>query len=96
MFWYDGTLSEKENLEFALNDPGLIYGATVFTTLRVYGNDLDHPLTNWQAHCDRLSSSLETFDWVSPNWERLRLGAEVLKVSYPILRITLFPDGREW
>jgi 4-amino-4-deoxychorismate lyase len=31
-----------------------------------------------------------------PNWKRLRQGAEILIKHYPILRITIFPDGREW
>ena len=83
-------------LELSIDDPGLLYGATVFTTLRVYQQSLDHPLTNWKSHECRLTSSLQTFGWQLPDWERLRSGAEILSASYPVLRITIFPDGREW
>ncbi|WP_239651457.1 aminotransferase class IV [Neosynechococcus sphagnicola] len=31
-----------------------------------------------------------------PNWQRLRQGAETLVPVFPVLRIVLFPDGREW
>lgn len=80
----------------AIDDPGLLYGATVFTTLRIYNRSLAHPLTNWQGHCDRLLSTLQAFDWQQPNWQSLRQGAEILITHFPVLRITLFPDGREW
>lgn len=79
-----------------INDPGLLYGATVFTTLRVYENSLDSSLTNWQAHCDRLNSSIQAFAWPQPDWNRINKGAQVLCESFPVLRIALFPDGREW
>lgn len=95
-FWYDGRLIEGNTLELNLNEPGLLYGATVFTTLRAYNQSLEHPLTNWEAHCDRLASSLQTFGWHSPNWKRLRQGAEALLPVYPVLRIVAFADGREW
>ncbi len=94
-FWYDGRLIEGRNLELAIDDPGLIYGATVFTTLRVY-NSLDHPLTHWTEHQTRLQSSLEAFDWLQPNWERVRHGADLLAAQFPVLRIVIFADGREW
>jgi 4-amino-4-deoxychorismate lyase len=68
----------------------------VFTTLRVYCQSLDRPLTNWQRHCDRLLSTIHTFGWQSPDWQRVRQGAEILLKDFPILRITIFPDGREW
>ncbi|MEC4818350.1 MAG: aminotransferase class IV [Scytonema sp. PMC 1069.18] len=83
-------------MELTIDDPGLLYGATVFTTLRVYDNSLDSRLTCWQAHCDRLKSSIQTFGWDFPNPERLRQGAEAIAKHFPVLRITLFPDGREW
>ena len=63
--------------------------------MRVYNNSLEHPLTNWQAHCDRLKSSLQAFAWSLPNWQRLRQGAELIMAHFPILRITIFPDRRE-
>jgi 4-amino-4-deoxychorismate lyase len=96
LFWYNGQLICDSTLELAIDDPGLLYGATVFTTLRVYQQSLNHPLTNWKSHCDRLTSSLQTFGWQLPDWQRLRSGAEQLSSSYPIVRITIFPDGREW
>ena len=96
MFWYDGRLIRGTKLELAIDNPGLLYGATVFTTLRVYQQSLHHPLTNWRSHCDRLTASLQTFGWQQPDWERLRRGAEQLTESYAVLRITIFPDGREW
>jgi 4-amino-4-deoxychorismate lyase len=79
-----------------INDPGLLYGATVFTTLRVYEKSLDSSLTNWQAHCDRLNSSIQAFAWPQPDWNRIREGAQILCEHFPVLRIALFPDGREW
>ncbi len=95
VFWYDGQLIRGQRLELAIDDPALIYGATVFTTLRVY-QSLDHPLTQWTEHLTRLRSSLEAFDWSQPNWERIRKGAELLAIQFPVLRIVIFPDGREW
>jgi 4-amino-4-deoxychorismate lyase len=94
--WYNGKLIDSQSLELDINDPGLLYGATIFTTMRVYENSLDSRLTNWLAHCDRLSFSIKAFGWQQPNWNRVRQGAEILLLNFPILRITLFPDGREW
>jgi 4-amino-4-deoxychorismate lyase len=96
MFWYDGKLIAENTLEISINEPGLLYGATVFTTMRVYGQSLVHPLTNWQAHCDRLYHSIQTFGWQYPNWQRLQEGAELLLPYFPVLRLVVFPDGREW
>ncbi|MBW4617676.1 MAG: aminotransferase class IV [Desmonostoc vinosum HA7617-LM4] len=96
IFWYSGHLIKSQTLELNINDPGLLYGATVFTTLRVYNNSLDSSLTNWPAHCDRLFSSLKFFDWQQPDWNRVRQGAETISLHFPVLRITLFADGREW
>ncbi|MBD0336252.1 MAG: aminotransferase class IV, partial [Cyanobacteria bacterium Co-bin13] len=56
---------------------------------------LDHPLTAWQQHCDRIHTSLAAFRWPQPDWSRVRQGAETLIPHYPVLRITLFPDGQE-
>jgi 4-amino-4-deoxychorismate lyase len=95
MFWYNGKLIEGNNFQLQVNDPGLLFGATVFTTLRVYDRSLTHPLTNWKAHCDRLMESLETFGWELPKWERIQQGAEILLSHHPVLRITIFSDGRE-
>ncbi|WP_414575835.1 aminotransferase class IV [Anabaena sp. CCY 9402-a] len=96
MFWYNGSLIQSHTLELDINDPGLLYGATVFTTLRVYDGSLDSSLTNWQAHCDRLFFSLQAFSWQQPDWKLVRQGAEAMLTHFPVLRITIFPDGREW
>ncbi|MEN9870806.1 MAG: hypothetical protein RLZZ171_1794 [Cyanobacteriota bacterium] len=96
MFWYDRKLIDAPQLHLDLNDPGLCYGATSFTTMRVYHKSLDHPLTSWQAHCDRLQTSLLAFGWQQPDWQQLRQGAEILAESFPVLRMAVFPDGREW
>ncbi len=95
MHWYGGELKQRDTLTLKVTEPGLLFGATVFTTLRVYGASLDHPLTAWDAHCDRLQSSINAFQWHTPNWDRIHAGAEHLMSHYPILRITLFPDGTE-
>ncbi len=63
MYWYDGQLIEEDKICLPITDPGLIYGATVFTTLRVYEQSLQHRLTQWEAHCHRLEKSLRDF-WV--------------------------------
>ena len=96
MFWYDGGIIKGEKLELTLNDPALLYGATVFTTLRVYHQSLADPLTNWQKHGDRLQQSLTAFAWPFPDWEKVKQGAEILAQYFPVLRITIFPDGKEW
>lgn len=94
--WYDGQALTENTITLAINDPGLLYGGTVFTTLRIYEENLDHDLTQWQKHCHRLSESLQTFHWQQPCWKQVRKGAECLSQYFPVLRITLFPDGREW
>lgn len=96
MYWYDGKLHDRESISLRIDEPGLLYGATVFTTLRVYETDLDHPWTQWVDHVQRLKTSIETFNWQQPHWENIRHGATQLSQLFPILRITLFPDGREW
>lgn len=96
MYWYNGKLINSDQLQLNINEPGLIYGANVFSTMRIYENSLQHPLTAWQAHCDRLSKSLEVFQWQQPNWQRIQQGAELLITHFPVLRLVVFPDGREW
>jgi 4-amino-4-deoxychorismate lyase len=95
MYWHEGQLIEKDTLEISIQDPGLLYGATVFTTMRVYQHSLNHSLTNWEAHCDRLRHSIETFGWQFPNWESLKQGSELLSFHFPVLRMAIFPNGRE-
>lgn len=94
-FWYDNQLIEGNILELTIDEPALLYGATVFTTLRVYHQSLESRLTNWQGHCDRLQSSLQQFDWPQPNWQKIRQAAEALIPFYSVLRITIFPNGKE-
>lgn len=95
-FWYDGKLIASRTIELDIDNPGLLYGATIFTTLRVYENSLDNRLTHWQSHLERLKKSLNYFDWLEPDWEMIRQGAEAIKQHFPVLRITVFPDGKEW
>ncbi|MGK7886057.1 MAG: aminotransferase class IV [Crocosphaera sp.] len=95
-YWYDGQLFTEDKICLSIDNPGLKYGATVFTTLRVYRQSLDHPLTQWKAHCNRLQSSLQQFGWCLPNWQKIAQGANYLIGTYPVLRITVFPNGKEW
>jgi branched-subunit amino acid aminotransferase/4-amino-4-deoxychorismate lyase len=74
-YWYAGQLVAGDTLTLSINDPGLLFGATVFTTLRIYENDLDHPWTAWASHCQRLTRSLQAFHWPEPDWARVRQGA---------------------
>jgi 4-amino-4-deoxychorismate lyase len=96
MYWYSGQLINSDQLQLKINEPGLLYGASVFSTMRVYEKSLQHPLTAWQAHCDRLNHSIQVFKWQQPNWERLKQGAELLLVNFAVLRLVVFPDGKEW
>lgn len=99
MFWYDGTLIADDapaGVDRPLDTVGLRFGASVFTTLRVYSDSLAHPMTQWQAHCDRLHSSITQFDWRTPDWPLIYEGAQQLKAHYAVLRITCFPDGKVW
>jgi 4-amino-4-deoxychorismate lyase len=96
MFWYNGKLLDSNKLELEITDPGLLYGATIFTTMRIYQQSLTHPLTHWLDHRHRLESSREKFAWKQPNWERIETGIAHLINLFPVLRITLFPDGKEW
>lgn len=94
-YWFAGQLCQGTDLALTVNDPALLYGATVFTTLRIYGASLDHPLTHWVAHQQRLAHGLTDFGWPHPDWARVCQGAEALIKEHPVLRITCFPDGRE-
>lgn len=96
MYWYDGQLITEKTIALSISEPGLLYGATVFSTLRVYDKNLEHNLTQWSDHCYRLLQSIEEFCWEQPNWQQVRQGAEQLSKVFPVLRITLFPDGKEW
>ncbi|MEM9816447.1 MAG: aminotransferase class IV [Cyanobacteria bacterium P01_D01_bin.6] len=94
-YWYNGHLMLSDTLALPYQDPGLLFGATVFTTLRVYEHHLGHPWTAWDAHQQRLARSLQAFQWPEPDWQRVQQGAEQLIQHYPVLRVTIFPDGRE-
>jgi 4-amino-4-deoxychorismate lyase len=96
MYWYNGELIPDNRINLEIHDAGLLYGATAFTTARVYGGSIDHPLTAWQDHLDRLRFSIESFGWESPDWDRVRRGAETIAGTFPVSRIAMFPDGREW
>lgn len=95
MYWYDGELIDSNQLQLDINEPGLLYGATVFTTMRIYDKSLEHYLTDWLAHCDRLKQSIQIFQWQQPQWSRLKQGANLLLENFPILRMVVFPDGKE-
>jgi 4-amino-4-deoxychorismate lyase len=117
MYWYAGVSIESQTIELDINDAGLLYGATVFTTFRTEGlvgletrlscpasmvgkPDRSEPLLGevgflLDLHCDRLRSSIEDLGWCQPDWEQIRSGVECLAPHFPVLRITIFPDGRE-
>ena len=93
--WFDGAFGQGDRISLDPTDPALLFGATVFTTLRVHQNDLDHPATAWQPHCDRLAQSLQHLQWATPSWSQIRQGAAHIARHWPVLRLTCFPDGRE-
>ncbi|MEL6438781.1 MAG: aminotransferase class IV [Cyanobacteria bacterium J06621_8] len=95
MFWYKGQQINSPHLQLDINDPGLCFGATVFSTMRVYEKSIAHPMTSWQAHCDRLKTSIQAFAWQEPSWQDLATGAKLLAQHHTVLRLTIFPDGRE-
>ncbi len=92
-FWYDGAWRSGHQITLDITDPGLLYGATVFTTLRLYENLAD-PKTAWGAHRSRLTQSLAEFGWVMPDWQRVETGID--QITDPVVRVTIFPDGREF
>lgn len=96
MFWYDGKLVNANQIQLDITDPGLCYGASCFTTMRVYDRSLNHPLTSWQSHCDRLQATTTAFGWQQPNWSKLKKGAQTLLTDFSVLRLTVLADGREW
>ena len=96
MYWYNGKLVDSHTINLSISEPGLLYGATVFTTMRVYQQSLHHPLSYWISHCDRLKQSIISFGWQQPDWQRLTKGVESLLTHFSVIRIVVFPDGREW
>lgn len=95
MYWYDGELIKSDIIELSVNNPAFLYGATIFTTMRVYQQSLNHPLTNWNAHKNRLNSTIKSLHWEAPNWKFIAEGCEILLNDFPVLRITILPDGKE-
>ena len=93
IFWHDGRAHEGDSLNLPISSPALLYGATIFTTLRLYQQNLNHPLTHWQAHCRRLASTVKVFGWNEPDWSDMERGARFLGQHYPVLRLTIFPDS---
>jgi 4-amino-4-deoxychorismate lyase len=91
-FWYNGNLETGDRIPISITDPALLYGATHFTTLRIYHQTLTDPRTHWPHHLQRLRQTLPHF--IEPNWAQLIEGATYLSKYYEILRLTLFPDGR--
>lgn len=91
MYWYDGQRIAAGTIELNIDDPGLVYGATVFTTFRTE----ELSIVIYDLHCQRLRSSLRDLGWREPDWHRVRQGVTSLTPKFPVLRITLFPDGRE-
>ncbi len=89
MYWYCGESIESQIINLDISDPGLLYGATVFTTLRSDAPDI------YELHWERLKLSIDDLGWLQPNWTRVRSGVECLTLEFPVLRITIFPDGRE-
>jgi branched-subunit amino acid aminotransferase/4-amino-4-deoxychorismate lyase len=92
-YWYAGEWHESQQIALNYDDPALIYGASVFTTLRRYGGSIDHPLTQWPAHRQRLRDSLQDLGWPEPDWQQVRLGVE--HISQPVVRLAIFPSGVE-
>lgn len=95
-YWFDGQWFDQGFIQLPIAEPGLLYGATIFTTLRVYDHNLYHPLTHWSAHGDRLRQTLAELHWPSPDWPDLTQAAIELSQHYAVLRITIFPTGQAW
>jgi 4-amino-4-deoxychorismate lyase len=91
LYWYAGHRISSRTIELNIDDPGLLYGATVFTTFKT--DKLSQII--YELHCQRLRSSVIELGWKEPDWQRLQQGVASLTPEFPVLRITLFPDGRE-
>jgi branched-subunit amino acid aminotransferase/4-amino-4-deoxychorismate lyase len=93
-FWYDGAWRSGNQISLDITDPGLLYGATVFTTLRLYERNLADRRSAWGLHRSRLIQSLAEFGWKMPDWQRVENG--IGRIVDPVVRVTIFPDGREF
>jgi branched-subunit amino acid aminotransferase/4-amino-4-deoxychorismate lyase len=96
LFWYKGQFFPDNKLEIGSDDPALLYGASAFTTLRVYDRSLENPVTSWPAHYNRLSQTINDLAWEAPDWKRVERGIKVLLPHYDVIRVAIFPDGREY
>jgi 4-amino-4-deoxychorismate lyase len=94
-FWYNGAWRSGQQITLNISDPGLLYGATVFSTLRIYSTLAD-TRTAWSAHHARLRQSLQDLAWTMPDWPQVEQGIQTVAEFHPVVRVTLFPDGREW
>ncbi|MBV5259540.1 aminotransferase [Synechococcus moorigangaii CMS01] len=94
-YWYAGAWYDGDDLSLQVNDPSFLFGATLFTTMRVHNGRLDDPRTLWSRHGDRLRHSLEALQWASPDWDRIEQGAAKLASLAPVVRVTILSDGRE-
>lgn len=94
MYWYNGRVCSGERVEVGVSDPGLLYGATTFTTLRVYEGGLLDPRTAWGEHLQRLQGAIAALGWVAPDWLGVEAGARWMAAEFVVLRVTLFADGR--
>lgn len=51
-------------------------------------------------HIERIKTSIDFFNphlnWQQPNYNQIYQGCQVMKQHFPVLRITVFPDGKEW
>ncbi|AFY39056.1 aminotransferase class IV [[Leptolyngbya] sp. PCC 7376] len=94
-YWFAGDWYNHAEITLSVTDPSFLYGATIFTTLRVFKQDLEHPDSHWQAHGDRLRYTIKKLQWSEPNWQNIEIGAARIAEDYPVLRVTLFSDGRE-
>ncbi len=92
MYWYDGELANATQLTLPIDEPGLLFGATTFSTLRAIEGQ---PLA-WEAHRARLQATVTALGWQPPQWAQLERGVSEMAARYPVLRVTLFPNGCEW
>lgn len=95
MYWYAGQPEASDAIALPVDHPALLYGATVFTTMRVYNHSLAHPWTDWSHHGDRLRRQIQLLHWSEPNWHQVEQGIAWIAPHKPVVRVTLMPDGTE-
>ncbi|MEB3225275.1 MAG: aminotransferase class IV, partial [Synechococcus sp.] len=93
--WYGGQWYDGDAISLKVNDPSFLFGATLFTTLRVHNGSLADPRSLWPRHGNRLRHSVESLGWVVPNWENIHKGATRVAQVFPVVRVTILSDGRE-